>query len=127
GLLQPDALADPGHGQELELDLALVRLVLNFDLDQLEITSLRSPIVPHCKDHARPIRPSFTWSVSWSNGFITYSSAPEAIPSRTWATSCSVVQKTTLGRSPPSISRNATMNSIPLITGMFQSRRIRAG
>src|SRR5205085_6695773 len=43
------------------------------------------------------------------------------------ATSFSVVQKTTLGLSPPACLRSATMNSMPLITGMFQSSRIRSG
>ena len=64
------------------------------------------------------------WS---SNGLVTKPSAPAAMPRPTNSGSCSVVQNTTLGRAPPAAARNAVMNSIPVITGMFQSSRIRSG
>ncbi len=47
--------------------------------------------------HATPTICSLRWSVSRSNGFITYSSAPASIAARMWAMSFSVVQNTTLG------------------------------
>src|SRR5688500_15455760 len=77
--------------------------------------------------HAMPMSSNLSCSVSWSNGFITYSSAPAAIASRIWPGSYSVVQKTTLGFRPSGLARSALMNSIPLITGMFQSSRITSG
>src|SRR3990170_1204447 len=66
-------------------------------------------------------------SVSRSNGFMTYSSAPASRAARMCAMSFSVVQKTTLGWSEWPRWRSNFRNSIPLITGMFQSSRTTSG
>src|SRR6185369_14752568 len=67
------------------------------------------------------------WSVSRSNGFMTYSSAPASSAARMCAMSFSVVQNTTLGWSLCPRWRSRRRNSIPLITGMFQSSRTTSG
>ena len=83
----------------------------------------------HVRAQATPTSCKFPSSVSRSTGFMTYSSAPASIAARIWSMLFSVVQKTTRGRSsiPKSRSLKAPRNSIPLITGMFQSSRITSG
>src|SRR3569623_2690135 len=77
--------------------------------------------------HAAPIRCSLASSVCWSNGLVTYSSAPAPLPWQMLSVSPFEVQNTTFGVTPPSIMRSAVTNSTPLITGISQSSRIRSG
>src|SRR3546814_15318640 len=49
----------------------------------------------HCQGQATPTSCNFPSSVSRSNGFITYSSAPASIAARIWSMLFSVVHKTT--------------------------------
>src|SRR3990167_5056492 len=66
--------------------------------------------------------------MSRSNGFIRKAAAPARIALAIWATSFSVVQKTTLGFSPPVSSfLRCARNSTPSMTGIDQSSRMRSG
>src|SRR5665213_1874815 len=75
----------------------------------------------------RPTSWNFAVTISLSNGFMMYSLAPARSARAMCATSFSVVQNTTLGRSPPGMRRRWPRNSKPSITGMFQSSRIASG
>jgi len=73
------------------------------------------------------VRCSLAWRSSLSKGLVTYSSAPASNAlwmSTDWPFE---VQKTTLGRKPPSSRLSAATNSMPVITGMSQSSSTRLG
>src|SRR6266851_3820008 len=65
--------------------------------------------------------------ISVSNGFMMYSFAPAPTASWMCLMSFSVVQKTTTGTAPPLIRRRARRNSMPFITGIFQSSSMASG
>ena len=128
----------PGQGDHLEIAMRLdharqhgardLRIIDDHQANG-RLGRLMGPPPEGCAmgSHATPTICSLEWIVSRSNGFITYSSAPASIAARIWAMSFSVVQKTTLGWTARSAWRSARRNSIPLITGMFQSRRMTSG
>src|SRR5260221_4063798 len=65
--------------------------------------------------------------ISVSNGFMMYSFAQAPPASWMCLMSFSVVQKTTTGTAPPLIRRRARRNSMPFITGIFQSSSMASG
>src|SRR5690606_29208850 len=109
------------------------RIVDNHDTDGISLfrhrrlTKVRVCGSSAEKGQMRPTWENFVWMISLSKGFMMYSFAPAASASWMCWRSFSVVQNTTATRSPPGSARSSLRNSMPSMTGMFQSSNTPSG